>query len=177
METKTTAATEKARRNAKATKGSELAAIQELLDSKRYSYVGLTKPADDKVPAGAKLRKVVRHNNKPLAKPIYTVTKVEGAAGSASTSAKAKAKSGKRTSKRASKGTSTQAEQGYIGAIDSPRVQEILAKINKHTKERPLTMRSFGDSQYPKRIARELAKRGLVKSEKRDELGTVFFAK
>lgn len=64
----------------------------------------------------------------------------------------------------------------YCGSLESGRVQEVLNQINQHTSQTPLVASAvFGKSQYPNRIARMLASKGLVASAKTEQ-GTVFYA-
>lgn len=64
----------------------------------------------------------------------------------------------------------------YKGPIEIPSVQKLLAKISKHTSDKPLLAKKL-EGQYPNRVARRLASAGLVKSEKREDVGLVFFGK
>jgi len=64
----------------------------------------------------------------------------------------------------------------YAGSVEAPASQKMLARINKYSKDKPLRAKAL-KGQYPNRIARMLATLGLVKSEKREDVGLVFFAK
>lgn len=72
--------------------------------------------------------------------------------------------------------TSTELKNFYAGGVNSPSAQKMLARINKTTKEKPLRASQL-KGQYPNRVARMLATLGLVKQERRDDLGIVFFPK
>jgi len=74
---------------------------------------------------------------------------------------------------------STGEEKTYIGNMEtSARVQEVIAQINKHTSSKPLVAKAiWGKSQYPNRIARVAAKKGLVAMEDREDVGRVYFKK
>lgn len=64
------------------------------------------------------------------------------------------------------------------GGIESPTAQKMLARINKATSAKPLVAKkAFAGKQYPNRVARMLADLGLVSSEKREDVGVVFFSK
>jgi hypothetical protein len=167
---KTTAASEKAAREARTKTSGKRdqqieAAIKEL--SGRYAYVGLVKPAQ--VPVGSRRLKLVSSDGKKLPAALYVVTKPEPVAAQ-----RASKKTAKRTG--AEKPRRPKSGKFYCGGLDSQRVQELLNKAQKHSSERPLTMTSFGDSQYPKRVLRMLASEGLITMERRDEVGVVVYA-
>lgn len=65
----------------------------------------------------------------------------------------------------------------YAGSIESPAAQAMLKRINKATADKPLVARKALKGQYPNRVARMLATLKLVASEKREDVGLVFFAK
>lgn len=125
------------------------------------------------LPEGARVKKVVSRNAQKLAQPIWKVELPVAPAASLNP------KSNK--SKRAVRTVATENGTGkktYCGGVESPRVQEILNQINRATAKQPLIVsKEWGKSQYPKRVARMLAVEGLVATERREDVGVVYFAK
>ncbi len=132
----------------------------------------LSKPVN--VPEGAKLKRIVRRNGIKLPFPVYAVSEPKPEPKKLSEVDAPKARKSSSPKPRAA--TANGEEKFYCGNLESPRVQEVLSQITKHTTERPLVaVKVFGKSQYPNRIARMLATKGLVVTERRDDVGVVFF--
>ena len=64
----------------------------------------------------------------------------------------------------------------YAGSVESESAQAMLKRINKRTSAKPLKAKDL-TGQYPKRVAAMLADKKLVATEKREDVGRVYFAK